>query len=224
MTVLHIETDNAVGRHITFLHYLNRTEGFLHSPIFRFFTSPSVYRSPGSVTDRLFSRQEESIVDTRPYRTTQNTLAMVHIIPHPVQQRSPHRTKSRIGSQFQAVISIQVAKLIECDRTFAITVFIRSGRSGIVMIGHFQFPVIRIRSPLAKDTGTGGVYNLHDFRRLFEIFGKQCRFISHRPHDDGRMAPVQVDHFHVLIYQNDIVFVVRYFGIMCPTERGLHFY
>ncbi len=166
-----METDNTVGRHISFLYDLNRTECFLHSPIFRFLTPPSIYRSPGSVTDRLFTRQEEGIVDTGPYRTAQNTLAMIHIIPHLVQQRSPHRTKSRIGRQFQTVISVQMAKLVKSNRTFTVTVFIRSGRSGIMMIGNFKFAVIGIRTPLAKDTRTCRVHLFHDFTRLFEIFG-----------------------------------------------------
>ena len=224
MTVLHMETDNTVGRHISFLYDLNRTECFLHSPIFRLLTPPSVYRSPGSVTDRLFTRQEEGIVNTGPYRTAQNTLAMIHIIPHLVQQRSPHRTKSRIGRQFQAVVSIQVAELVECDGAFAIAVFIRSGRPGIMMIGYFQFAVIGIRSPLAEDARTCRVHLLHDFSRLFEIFGILQRFISQRPHDNGRMAAVQVHHFDMLVHQYGIMHLFRYIRVMCPAERSFHFY
>ena len=149
---------------------------------------------------------------------------MIHVIPHFIQQRSPHTTKSRIGSQFQAVISIQMAKFVKSNRTLAVTVFIRSGRSGIMMIGNFKFAVIGIRTPLAKDTRTCRVHLFHDFTRLFEIFGILQRFISQRPHNNGRMAAVQVYHLDMLVHQYSIVHIFRYIRVMCPTERGFHFY
>ena len=92
ISVLNPKTYFSLRGHITLLYYFNRTKSLFHSPIFRFFTTPTINRPPCTVANDFFFRQEKSVINTSPNSSSQYSLAIIHTIPHLIQQNSPHIT------------------------------------------------------------------------------------------------------------------------------------
>ncbi|MNN27489.1 hypothetical protein D3C81_1410270 [compost metagenome] len=113
--------------------------------------------------------QEKRIVYPRPYRTTQHCFTVVHSGPHPIQKRAPHIADARVGRKLKAVVRIDMDIFIKGNWSFEIPVFIGACRSGIMVVGNFQFTIIRIRSPLAENTWPRGIHLFDHLARPFKI-------------------------------------------------------
>ena len=78
-------------------------------------------------------------------------------------------------------------------------------------------------------TGRIGFFHIDLYLCKFLI---PVRFVRHRPEDDGRMVPVELDHLHIRLQYIRIVFriaVVQHLPVLIrmmadPTDRCFHFH
>jgi len=181
--------------------HTNRTIYLFHIPIFRFRTTPSVYWSPRTVPHSIPIRQLENIVDTRPDRTAQHTIRLIHILPGRKQCQRPVATHTGIGHQLAAVVNIQVAIFPIHHRAVTLGGNLISIRSGIVNIGNWSRTSLVVETTVClimESMRTSRIGFLHIHLNLGKLL-VPIRLVGNRPEDNGRMIPIEMDCLHIYL-------------------------